>query len=59
MKGFYKIPRRQVYCGSVGSWLKTMVWIFGVLKVFKQDVDAIVCKCGSYGLGGERQPKAI
>jgi hypothetical protein len=35
----YKIPRRQVYCDTFGTWLKQMVWIFLVIKLFPHCVD--------------------
>ena len=35
----YKIPRRAVYCDTFGSWVKEMIWIFLVLKLFPYSYD--------------------
>ena len=45
----YKIPGRQVYCESIAIWFRELAWIFIVQKLFAQDIDALICKCGSYG----------
>ena len=41
----YKIPGRSIICDSIGGWIKEMIWIYIVRKVFKNDIDAISCKC--------------
>ena len=33
MKGYYKIPRRMVYCDTFRLWLASMVEIFVVYKL--------------------------
>jgi len=35
----YKIPRRQVYCTTLISWFREMIWIFFVLKLFPYSYD--------------------
>lgn len=37
----YKIPFRLVYCDTLGSWIKEMIWVFVIIKVFKSDIDAM------------------
>jgi hypothetical protein len=34
-----KVPFRQVYCDSVGSWLKAVLWCHVVIKVFPFVID--------------------
>lgn len=41
LRGYWKIPRRQVYCATLGGWLREMLWVFVVLKLFRNDIDAI------------------
>ena len=35
----YKIPFRQVYCETLAGWIKEMIWIFFVLKLFPYSYD--------------------
>lgn len=38
----YKIPRRQIWCDSIGSWLKEMAWVFIVYKIFGDYIEQMV-----------------
>lgn len=42
---YWKVPRRQVYCHTLRSWIREVLWIFVVLKFFRADIDAIRCRC--------------
>jgi hypothetical protein len=33
MKGFYKVPFRQVFCGSLRSWLASVIECHVVLRL--------------------------
>jgi len=33
MKGYYKIPLRQVYCDTLRGWIAEMILIFIVYKI--------------------------
>jgi len=37
----YKIPGRMIVCNTIGGWIKEMLWVYVVMKVFKMDIDAI------------------
>jgi hypothetical protein len=37
----YKIPGRMIVCDTVGSWIKEMLWVYVIMKVFKTDIAAI------------------
>ena len=37
----YKIPGRQIYCDTIGGWIREMLWVYVVMKVFRSDIDAI------------------
>jgi hypothetical protein len=43
----YKVPGRMIVCDTLGGWLQEIVWCYVVMKVFKKDIDAITCHCGS------------
>lgn len=45
----FKVWRRQVWCDTIQDWLCEMAWCHVVLKIFGSDIDAVMCKCGSYG----------
>ncbi len=40
MKGYYKIPFRQVYCQGIRMWIASMVRIFIVYKLEPPTVPA-------------------
>lgn len=33
MKGFYKVPGREVYCATLRIWLASVVYSYVVLKL--------------------------
>lgn len=35
----YRIPRRSIYCETLGGWVREMVWVFFVIKIFPHCVD--------------------
>ena len=37
----YKIPFRSIYCDTIGGWIKEMIWVFIVMKIFKSDIESI------------------
>lgn len=40
----YKIPGRSIVCDTPLAWLKEMIWVYVVMKVFSSDIDAITEK---------------
>ena len=40
----YKIPGRSISCSTLGEWIKEMLWIYVVMKLFANDIDAITTK---------------
>lgn len=36
----YKIPGRSIYCDSIGSWVHEMLWVYVVIKLFRNDIEA-------------------
>jgi hypothetical protein len=45
----YKVPFRQVYCLTIRSWIRETIWCHVVNRLFRYDIESIMCKCGSYG----------
>jgi len=43
----YKIPGRSIVCDTPLAWVREMIWVYVIMKIFKADIDAITCKCGS------------
>jgi hypothetical protein len=43
----YKVPGRMIVCDSIGSWIQEILWCYVIMKLFKKDIDAITCHCGS------------
>lgn len=37
----YKIPRREVYCDTLRSWFHELLWVFLVMKLFRNDISEI------------------
>ena len=35
----YRVPFRQVYCDTIGSWLKETIWCHLVIKLFPYVAD--------------------
>jgi hypothetical protein len=46
----YKIPGRMIVCDTIGGWLKEMLWIYVIMKIFVEDINAITCKCSEKSL---------
>jgi hypothetical protein len=40
----YKVPGRRIYCDSLKSWFREILWCYIIMKVFKSDIDAITTK---------------
>lgn len=38
----YKIPRRQIWCTSIGSWLKELTWVFIAHKIWGDYIHQLV-----------------
>ena len=46
----WKIPYRQVYCTTFRGWVKEMIWIYVIRRVFAKDIEAIACNsCRCHG----------
>jgi hypothetical protein len=41
MKGFYKVPFRQVYCETIRQWLASVVLSFVVYKLNPPNLPSI------------------
>lgn len=39
LSSYWKVPFRQVYCDTFAGWLKSLLWIFVVMKVFPHARD--------------------
>jgi len=37
----YKIPGRSIVCDTPLRWLKEMIWVYIVMKIFRDDINAI------------------
>lgn len=37
----YKIPGRSIVCDTPLRWLKEMIWVYVIMKIFWEDIDAI------------------
>lgn len=59
MKGYYKVPFREVYCPSARNWLKELVWIFLVIKLFPCCVDLASDPLAGYYLHDPKGPLAF
>ena len=53
----YKVPFRDIVCDSIGSWIKECIWVFIIMKVFKNDIDAITPSREFYESAGYSYPK--
>ena len=42
MKGYYKVPNRQVYCDSIRLWIAAVIRIFVVYKLDPPQVPDIL-----------------
>jgi hypothetical protein len=40
----YKIPNRNIFCDTIGGWIKEMIWVYIIMKIFKNDISAITEK---------------
>lgn len=38
----YKVPMRSIYCDSLKSWLRAILWCFVVLKIWPSEFGEIV-----------------
>ena len=45
----YKIPGRSIVCDTLGGWIHEMLWVYVVMKLFRKDLDAVMCHCGPKG----------
>lgn len=43
MKGSWKVPFRQVYCGSFGDMLRQTFWCLVVIKLWPNLIDVDSC----------------
>lgn len=37
----YKIPGRDIVCETFSGWVKEMIWVYVVMKVFRADIEAV------------------
>jgi hypothetical protein len=37
----YKVPGRLIHCDTIGSWIREIIWCYVIMKLFKDDIDAI------------------
>lgn len=45
----YKVWGRQVWTPTIRSWVREMAWCHVVNKLFRYDIESLLCKCGSHG----------
>lgn len=45
----YKVPFRQVWCHSLRRWVRATLWCHVVSRLFRYDIESLLCRCGSYG----------
>lgn len=54
----YKIPGRSIVCDTIPAWIKEMIWVYVVWKVFRSDIEAISPSPVMAPQDGVAEPKA-